>query len=88
MLFSLDVALVAGASASTVRTNTAIADMEWSDWQIAAQDIEVARRDDGREWKLGGESPAHKEPPDALTPCLSVICTEPWQEPKPLREVE
>lgn len=42
-----------GASASTARTNTP--DMTtMSDWQIDARDIEVARRDDGREWKLGG----------------------------------
>lgn len=29
-------------------------DVPWSEWQIDARDIQVARRDDGREWKLGG----------------------------------
>mmetsp|Transcript_18116 Transcript_18116/g.54546 ORF Transcript_18116/g.54546 Transcript_18116/m.54546 type:complete len:1319 (+) Transcript_18116:310-4266(+) len=45
---------LSGESAGTNRTTTTIPDMEWNDWHIDARDIQVARRDDGREWKLGG----------------------------------
>jgi hypothetical protein len=38
----------------TDRTDVTFPNVPWSEWQIDARDIQVARRDDGREWKLGG----------------------------------
>ena len=41
-------------SHGTNRTDVTFPDVPWSEWHIDARDIQVARRDDGREWKLGG----------------------------------
>lgn len=41
-------------SNATQRTDVTFPDVPWCEWQIDARDIQVARRDDGREWKLGG----------------------------------
>lgn len=41
-------------SHGTQRTDVTFPDVPWSEWHIDARDIQVARRDDGREWKLGG----------------------------------
>jgi hypothetical protein len=41
-------------SHGTSRTDVTFPDVPWSEWHIDARDIQVARRDDGREWKLGG----------------------------------
>lgn len=41
-------------SHGTQRTDVTFPEVPWSEWHIDARDIQVARRDDGREWKLGG----------------------------------
>jgi hypothetical protein len=41
-------------SHGTLRTDVTFPEVPWSEWHIDARDIQVARRDDGREWKLGG----------------------------------